>query len=80
MFAHEPWKKYSKSNNCYAFALDDISVFPRFKLMPGPIWREVELSDCQDLVDRVLTDERFQARGVQKIDCNAQCKPGYYKI
>ena len=79
-FSIQPWLKYYKSNNCYAYAVGDIAAFRREKSVPGArVGRNGPhtYTHCKGLLNRVISDN---PKLVYKINKMKPCRKGYYKI
>ena len=81
-FAYDPWRsKGIRSNNCYAYAVNDYETFRRSKSVPGErsgkTWPFHSYTHCNGLSKRVMSDN---PRKVYKVKAYSKCKPGFYKI
>lgn len=81
VFSNMPWEKGIKSNNCYAYAMNDFQSYRIHKSIPGD---RSGLSDlphkythCKDLPRRVLSDNPGK---VYKVPAKKKCRKGFYKI
>ena len=81
-FVYDPWRsKGIRSNNCYAYAVNDYETFRRSKSVPGErsgkTWPFHSYTHCNGLSKRVMSDN---PRKVYKVKAYSKCKPGFYKI
>jgi LysM repeat protein len=81
IFQLEPWQtKGRRSNNCYAYAVNDYESFRFQKSVPGAsVGRNGfhTYTHCKGLADRVIADN---PRKVYKAKAMSKCRPGFYKI
>ena len=81
-FRIEPWKtKGKRSNNCYAYAVNDYESFRHSKSVPGERSGKARgfhtYTHCKGLAKRVISDNPGK---VHKAKPTARCKPGFFKI
>lgn len=70
-------------NNCYAYAINYYKNSGDDKLQPGDlagIQGPLDLSSCDDLVQRALADGRAMGWDLQYIGNRDSCPAGHYKI
>jgi hypothetical protein len=81
LFTLEPWNtKGKRSNNCYAYAVNDYKNFRFHKSTPGYMAGKSGFhtyTHCTGIADRVVADNPTK---VYKTKAMTKCKPGYYKI
>ena len=81
MFRKEPWKKYKKSNNCYAYAVNDLQKYRSSKSVPGDRTPQGPLmhryTHCGGIDKKVIQDNPSR---VYKSKPTEKCQNGYYKI
>lgn len=81
VFNKYPWEKGIKSNNCYAYAVNDFQSFRVHKSIPGDRSGLSKLphtyKNCRDLPRRVISDNPGK---VYKVPAKKKCKRGFYKI
>jgi hypothetical protein len=81
VFKKEPWKKYKKSNNCYAYAVNDLRTYRTSKSVPGDRTQGGSLSHsythCTGIDKKILEDNPGK---IYKVKAETPCKKGYYKI
>jgi len=81
VFKKEPWEtKGKRSNNCYAYAVNDFRPHRFVKSVPGAkVGKNGNhtYTHCKGLSDRVIADN---PKKVYKTKATTKCKPGYYKI
>jgi LysM repeat protein len=81
-FTYEPWRtKGIRSNNCYAYAVNDYETYRYSKSVPGErtkkVWPYHDYTHCKGLSKRVIADN---PRKVYKVKAETRCRPGFYKI
>ena len=80
-FTYEPWlTKGIRSNNCYAYAVNDYETYRRQKSVPGARVGKNGFhtyTACDGLPKRVIADN---PKKVYKTRGDCKCKKGYYKI
>jgi LysM repeat protein len=81
-FKIEPWKTNGKrSNNCYAYAVNDYKGFRLSKSIPGERSGTNKgfhsYTHCKDLDRRVIADNPGKVYKAKAMD---KCKPGFFKI
>jgi LysM repeat protein len=81
MFTLEPWHtKGRRSNNCYAYAVNDYETFRIQKSVPGSMVGRNGFhtyTHCKGIADRVVADN---PKKVYKTKAMTKCRPGFYKI
>lgn len=82
VFKLEPWlSKGKRSNNCYAYAVNDYEAYRRQKSVMGDQSGLSRLphtyTHCKDLARRVISDN---PKKVYQTKATSKCKKGYYKI
>ena len=82
VFRLEPWHtKGRRSNNCYAYAVNDYETYRTSKSVPGERsgkrWPFHTYTHCKGLAERVIADN---PKKVYKEKATKKCKPGFYKI
>jgi hypothetical protein len=82
VFRLEPWlTKGKRSNNCYAYAMNDYRAYRQQKSVIGDRSGLSKLphtyTHCKDLARRLISDN---PKKVYKAKATSKCKPGYYKI
>ncbi len=81
-FRLEPWRTNGRrSNNCYAYAVNDYESYRFSKSVPGersgkPVGFHT-YTHCKGLADRVISDN---PKKIYKVPALKKCKNGYYKI
>jgi LysM repeat protein len=81
-FRYEPWHTNGrKSNNCYAYAVNDYEAFRHSKSVPGERsgkkWPFHTYTHCKGLAKRVIADN---PKRVYKTKANTKCNKGFFKI
>lgn len=81
-FRYEPWHTNGrKSNNCYAYAVNDYESYRNSKSVPGERsgkrWPYHTYTHCKGLAKRVVADN---PKRVYKEKAEKKCKKGFYKI
>lgn len=81
-FRYEPWHtKGRRSNNCYAYAVNDYETYRHSKSVPGERsgkkWPFHTYTHCKGLAQRVVADNPTR---VYKEKAEKRCKNGFYKI
>ena len=81
-YSEEPWRTHGiRSNNCYAYAVNDFETFRVRKSVPGD--RSGKSSEyhsytnCKGLPERVLSDNPGK---IYKAKATEKCKKDYYKM
>ena len=82
VFRLEPWlSKGIRSNNCYAYAVNDFETYRVHKSIPGDRSGMSRLphtyTHCKGLAKRLISDN---PKTVYKTKAMTKCRPGYYKI
>lgn len=80
LFRKEPWETGKRSNNCYAYAVNDYQKFRVSKSVPGAKVGKNGFhtyKNCKGLTKRVVDDN---PKKVYATSASHKCKPGYYKI
>ena len=82
VFTRDNWTKHVKSNNCYAYSVNDLRRFRPQKSVPGdrtnrePVYGFQYLT-CGNLAELVEADNPGK---VYRAKATAPCKQGFYKI
>ena len=81
LFRREPWVNGIRSNNCYAYAMNDFQGYRLHKSIPGNRSGLSNLphtyTHCKDLKRRLLSDNPGR---VYPTKPKTKCKSGFYKI
>ena len=81
LFTKRGWEDGIRSNNCYAYAVNDFRSYRIHKSIPGDRSGLSKLphnyTNCNDLPRRVISDNPGK---VYKTRADKKCKKGYYKI
>ena len=81
IFKMEPWNtKGRRSNNCYAYAVNDYRTYRTHKSVPGArVGRNGfhTYRNCKGIAERIIADNPGK---VYKAPAMAKCKKGCYKI
>lgn len=81
MFTRRFWDQNIRSNNCYAYAVNDPQSYRVHKAIPGDRSGLSKLphtyTHCKDLPRRVLSDNPGK---VYKVPAEKKCKRGFYKM
>lgn len=81
LFTLEPWETIGKrSNNCYAYAVNDFETFRIQKSVPGSMVGRNGFhtyTHCKGIADRVVADN---PKKVYKTNAMSKCKSGFYKM
>jgi len=80
-FKLEPWHTVGRrSNNCYAYAVNDYRTYRAMKSVPGArVGRDGHhtYTNCKGIAERIIADNPGK---VYKAPAMAKCKKGCYKI